>query len=158
MWDFDSLDVNKVPQLKDYLKNQKWSKRTSDYLKIPMTERLEIAEGVYKILGRDDDFWCQFYRVKGHHYDEANNKEKARDNRIKALETAEKLRADPENENRLKEILLITGAMKYFLNEKDSAQNDFRKALTLTYKSDNADRDSNINEYLDELLNEFLEK
>ena len=30
-----------------------------DYLDIPMTTRLEIAENVYKILGQDNEFWCQ---------------------------------------------------------------------------------------------------
>jgi uncharacterized protein (DUF2225 family) len=160
MWDFDSLDVNKISLVKEYLKDKRPTVKTSDYLKIPITERLEIAEGVYKILGQDDDFWSQFYRVKGYHYDEAKNEKMTRESRTKALEIAERMKLDKDNEGRLKEILFITGAMKYFLNEKERAVGDFKSALALTYKSSdgNADRDANINEYLDKVLNEFMEK
>ena len=160
MWDFDSLDAAKIPLVKEYLKDKKLSVKTSDYLKVPITERLEIAEGVYNVLGRDDDFWCRFNRVKGYHYAMSRNDSKARDCRIKALEIAEKMRLNKDNEGRLKEILLITGGMKYFLNQKDSAKNDFRLALSLTYKSNDnkPDRDANINSYLDEVLSEYLKK
>lgn|SRR5690606_21844722 len=158
MWDFDSLDVNKIPLLKEYLKDKELSVTTSDYLEVPIIERLEIAEGVYRILGRDDDFWCRFYRVKGYHYDGAKNNEKARESRAKALEIAEQMKLNKANEGRLKEILFITGAMKYFLDDKDSAIDDFKTALTLKYKSDdgNADRDTGFNEYLDQVLNEYI--
>src|SRR5690606_3160554 len=158
MWDFDSLDVNKIPLLKEYLKDKELSVTISDYLEVPIIERLEIAEGVYRILGRDDDFWCRFYRVKGYHYDGAKNNEKARESRAKALEIAEQMKLNKANEGRLKEILFITGAMKYFLDDKDSAIDDFKTALTLKYKSDdgNADRDTGFNEYLDQVLNEYI--
>ncbi|MBI3221180.1 MAG: hypothetical protein HYZ44_16850 [Bacteroidetes bacterium] len=160
MWDFDSLDVSKIPLVKEYLKDKTTSVKTTDYLKIPITERLEIAEGVYKVLERDDEFWSKFYRVKGYHYDAVKDENKARENRTKALEIAEKMKLNVDNEGRLKEILLITGGMKYFLNKKDSAKNDFRTALTLTYKSKDSkpDKDANINKYLDKVLSDFLEK
>lgn len=160
MWDFDSLDVNKINDVKEYLKGKTLTAGNSDYLKVPITERLEIAEGVYKILGRDDDFWSQFYRVKGYHYEIAKNKEKARESRIKALEIAEKMKSNKDYEGQLKEILLITGAMKYFLKEKDSAKSDFNRGLALTYHSGggNVERDANVDKYLHSLLTEYLKK
>jgi hypothetical protein len=160
MWDFDSLEAAKKPLVKAYLKEIKSAVKAKDYLDVPITERLQLAEGVYRVLGGDDFFWSQFYRVMGYHYDKIGNEIKARESRIKALEIAENMRLDTKNEGRLKEILLITGGMKYFLNERESAKNDFTTALKLTYKSDNhnAERDANINEYLDEVLTEFLNK
>jgi len=61
MWDFDSIPKNQIIPLKEYLTTVNVNKKFRDYLDIPMTTRLEIAENVYKILGRYKAFWCQFY-------------------------------------------------------------------------------------------------
>ena len=58
MWDFDSVPENRVDTLTKFLSTVKLEKKYKDYIDIPMTTRLEIAENVYKILGRDNEFWC----------------------------------------------------------------------------------------------------
>jgi len=158
MWDFDSVHQAKMQDLRTYLKDIRFSVKTSNYLDVPITERLEVAQGVYNILGKDDDFWSRFFRVKGYHYAAAGNETKAAESREEALRIAERMKADSLNVPKLKELYLITGAMKYHLNRKAEASMDFEKALSLKYAAGKPDTAEGMNAYMDGLLQEFLSR
>ena len=134
--------------------------KEAEYLKIPVTQRLLAAGAVYKVLGSDDDFWCHFYRVLGYHYEAEENQAKADEARRAALDIALRMLGDKERADRRKEFLVITGAMRHFLRDDAAALRDFREALALKYgnKSLEAENVKNYDEYLTELLREYVKK
>lgn len=75
MWDFDSIPGNMADTIKKLLSTVKLNKKYKNYYDIPITTRLEIAEKVYQVLGRDKEFWCRFYRICGYHYSRGITKE-----------------------------------------------------------------------------------
>lgn len=159
MWDFDSIPANKVDPLAKMLSSVKLEKKYKEYSDIPMTTRLEIAEDVYKILGRKDEFWCGFYRLKGYHYDKENNKEKAKESRLKSLDIAKLMLQDSLYFGQEKEIYFIIAAMNNFTGHKDSALVYFDKASKLTYKNNKFEEEEqvSIDEYLTALITEYKE-
>lgn len=122
-----------------------------------MSKKLIAAEKIYKLYNHDPDFWCRFYRLKGYHFQDEGKKIKAKKARLKALSIADSLVNLSENVNRRKELLLITGSMRYFTNQKKSALKDIDYALSLTFIDNQKDttRNANINKYLDGILNEL---
>ncbi|MGQ9706643.1 MAG: DUF2225 domain-containing protein [bacterium] len=160
MWDFDKVPSNKIDAVKEVLKNEKLEKEYKEYYEIPMSERLEIAENIYKVLGKDDHFWCQFYRVMGYHYDKEDMKEKTDFARNRSLTIAQQMIEKSENEGIKKELLLIIGAMLHYLQDDKGALNAFRKAQNLKYENKNLtdEQNKNINEYLTGLLDEYVKK
>jgi uncharacterized protein (DUF2225 family) len=159
MWDFDSIPSNKIEEIKLILKDVKLDKKYKDYLKIAMTTRLEIAEKVYKVLGRDDEFWCTFYRVMGYHYQAADDQAKAKSARVMALNIAQKLLVNPINEGREIEFLFIKGAMYKYTGEKDSALAYLEKAETYNYSNKNwkEENSQNYTEYLKNTITQYKE-
>jgi len=159
MWDFDSIPENKISLLKEYLATVKVNKKYEKYYYIPMTTRLEIAENVYKILERDKEFWSQFYRVIGYHYDNEKNAIKAKEARIKALNIAEEMLSDTSYKGQEKEILFIIAAMHNFTGEKDSALVYLDKASSLTYQNDKIPEKNakGLDEYLTGLIKQYEE-
>lgn len=159
MWDFDSIPENKADTLSKFLSKVKLEKEYEDYMDIPMTTRLEIAENVYKILGQDNEFWCQFYRVQGYHYAREKNKEKAKESRLKSLDYASLMLSDPAYIGQEKEVIFIIAAMKNFIGQKDSALIYLDKASSLTYKNKKLKKDNEkgLDEYLTDLINQYKE-
>ena len=159
MWDFDSVPENRIVPLKEYLTTVQVDKEYGDYLDIPMTTRLEIAENVYKILERDKEFWCQFYRVIGYHYDKENNATKAKESRMTALNIANEMLSDSLYKGQEKEIYLIIAAMYNFVGKKDSALIYLDKASLLTYKNKKWKKENvkGLDEYLTELIKQYKE-
>ncbi len=171
MWDFEETPKEKHAEILkqlagfklDYAPDRKASDygyKGADYLRIPMTQRLLAAEAVYKILGRDDDFWCEFYRTLGYHYDEEKNQAKADEARRKALDIALRMLADKERADQRKELLLISGAMRHFLRDDAAALKDFKEALTLQYRDKDSKEEQvkGFDAYLTELLKDYVEK
>ncbi len=159
MWDFDSIPQNKLDTLTKFLATVKLDKKYKDYLDIPITTRLEVAKSVYKIMGKDNEFWCKFYRVLGYHYDEDNNKDKAKEYRLKSLELARSMLSDSLYFGQEKEIFLIIAAMNNFTGQKDSALVYLDKADLLTYENKNW-KDTNVkrfDEYLTDLIKQYKE-
>jgi len=158
MWDFNSVPEHKIEPLKKYLATVKTEKKHKDYLDIPMTTRLEIAENVYKILERDKEFWCRFYRVMGYHYD-AKNIAKAKESRITALNIAKEMLLDTLYISQAKEILFIIAAMYNFIGEKDNALLYLNIASLLTYQNDKWEKEDakETDKYLTELIKEYKE-
>jgi hypothetical protein len=168
-YDFGRIPADKIGAVKkslngtklsppDLSKKSKWSHSNAQYCHIPMTERIVIAERVYRELGKDDEWWCTFYRMKGYHFDEADMSREAEEARKNALNLADKMMADKNNKGKLKELLLISGSMKHFLGDLAGAEKDFRKALTSPYSDSklSSGQAKGKEDYLNRLLNEFL--
>jgi uncharacterized protein (DUF2225 family) len=157
MWDFDSVPENKIDTLKLFLATVKIKKGYTGYLDIPMTTRLGIAENVYKILGRDTEFWCKFYRVLGYHYDEDKNTTQARESRLKSLGLARQMLVNPAYSGQEKEVLLIMAAMYNFTGNKDSALIYLDEAALKTYQNKTWEEDNakGLDDYLTELINNY---
>ncbi len=138
MWDFDKLPKDKLPELKKALADVKVSKVFKEYTEIPITERLEIMEKVYAVLGKEDSWWEDFYRIKGYHYGKEGKADKAAEARRKSLELIQKELKKEKSESPKKLLYYISGAMKHFLNDDKGAFEDFDKALATKYQEKNA--------------------
>jgi hypothetical protein len=121
--------------------------------------RLPIAERVYKILGRDDRFWCEFRRVQGYHLEAASRADEARAARLKALEIAEKLLRERSTTTR-KETLVIAATMRQITGDAAGAKRDLEEAKTLVFDSKElgAESSEGLNGYLDTLIEELLKR
>jgi hypothetical protein len=159
MWDFDSISENKVDTLTKFLVTVKLENKYKDYIDIPMTTRLEIAENVYKILGQDNEFWCKFYRVLGYHYGQEKNNEKARISRLKSLDFARLMLTDSVYFGQEKEILFIIAAMNNFTGQRDSALVYLDKSSLLTYENKKWKEENvkGLDGYLTDLIKQYKE-
>ena len=159
MWDFQEVPEEKHGAIGKALEKVAFEGDHKVYSDIPMTQRLDAAEKVYKVLGRDDEFWCKFYRVVGYHHQKAGDIATASDARRKALEIARKMLKSKENDGIRKELLLISGAMRHFLGDDDRALADFRAASKLKYRNASIPQENveGLERYLTELLAEYIE-
>jgi uncharacterized protein (DUF2225 family) len=160
MWDYDKLPASKVEDVRHALQNVTVDPKYVKYTDIPMSNRLEIAEKVYSVLDKDDQFWSWFYRVQGYHFALEKNPEQAKAARVKALEYARKLLNDPSNAGKRKEILLTTGAMHHFLGDDPAARNNFQDALEASFEDPKltAEQNKSVGTNLDTLLKEYLDR
>jgi uncharacterized protein (DUF2225 family) len=158
MWDYKDLAKDKIPAIKKQLEGVSLKTPSTDYAKIPMSERLGIAEKVYGALNMDEAFWCRFYRILGYHYANEKNIVKADESRKKALNIAQKMLNDKAGETPAKELWLISGAMKHFLKDDDGAMADLNQALTTKYQNKDLDEEKNNNgeQNLNTLIKEYL--
>src|SRR5262245_18913079 len=126
MWDFDELPQGKLEEIRAALKGVEIKGNYKRYTEIPMSQRLEAAEKIYAVLQKDDDFWLQFYRVKGYHYAAEKNQTKADEARMKALDLATRMLSEKDRATAKKELWLISGAMKHFLQDDKGALEDLK--------------------------------
>ena len=160
MSDFDDLPADRLPAVEAALAKERFGPWPGDYAKIPMSERLATAEKVYSVLGRDDEWWCHFYRVVGYHNAAEDKTAEAAAARGKALALAEKLAANASLAPRRKEFLYVVGAMRFFGNEdEDGALRAFEEALRLTWSSPELEKEQSegFDGYLSELLKQSIE-
>jgi hypothetical protein len=167
MWDFDGLPQEKHAELRkrlegfklDYTGERTEHYKGAEYLRIPSTQRLLAAEQTYQVLGRDDEFWCRFYRTLGNHYESHKQQAQADEARRKALAIAERMLADKARAGERKELLFITGAMRHFLRDDQGALKDFREAEGLKYESREMgpEKSKNYDAYLSDLLRQYFE-
>jgi hypothetical protein len=160
MWDFEKIPTDKTEAVKKLLSGISIAQPNDDYTKVPMVERLHIAEKVYSVLDKNDKFWCRFYRVMGYHLQESKKQKEADEARKKVLVFVGKMLAQEENTNIKKELLLISGAMHYFLKNNKNALNSFKEASKLKYRNERIKKEEaeNKDKYLSNLLNEYIEK
>jgi hypothetical protein len=158
MGDFDVIPKEKVDELAKMLeKEASIEGPLVPYFEIPMVSRLPIAEKVYKVLGREDTFWCEFRRVQGFHLEAASRADEARAARLKALEIAEKLLREPSSTR--KETLVIAASMRKLTGDAEGARRELSEAKTLTFESKElgAESSEGLNGYLDSLIEELLQ-
>jgi uncharacterized protein (DUF2225 family) len=160
MWDYEKLDKDKIPAIKTLLQGVKLKTPANDYAKIPMSERLEIAEKVYGGLNKEEAFWCRFYRILGYHHAAEKNPTKADESRKKALQLAQKMLNDKAVAPPAKELWVIAGAMKHFLRDDDGAIADLNQALNTKYQNKELDEEKNNNgeQNLNALVKEYIEQ
>jgi len=158
MWDFDSIPDIKLDTIKAFLQTVE-HQTFKDYRDIPMTTRLGIAEKIYQILGRDTEFWCKFYRVKGYHYSLSKMENQALESRTKALVLARNMLSDSTYVGREKEQFFIIAAMFNFTNHQDSALVYLNKASSCKYQNKNIpeENSTNLDEYLGDIINQYKE-
>ena len=171
MWDFEKVPKGKIADIKKVLENttlsppdkekvketEHWFYRPT-YCFTPMLERIAIAEKVYRVLGQTDEEWCRFCRMKAYHCEEAGMHLEAEAARKKALEISGKMIADRDNAEKLKELYLVSGSLRYFLRDNEGARKDFEKGKAAPYRDSKLKKDESDEKekYLNELLDEFL--
>ncbi len=160
MWDFDKLPKEKFDAIRAALKDVKVSKAFKEYTEIPVVERLEIMEKVYKAIGEDEMFWEDFYRIKGYHYGKAGETVKAAESRKKSLALIEKELADPGAKRPKKLSLYISASMKHFLSDDKGALADLERALKTKYEEKGAKQEDidGAEAGLNERINDYIAK
>lgn len=148
MGDFTKVPKEKAEDVKKALVGLTFEFADGQYNRAAMSRRLAAAEKVYTVLGRDEYFWCHFYRVLGYHFEgEAEGQEgetkqrslaQAKEARRKAVARLEALLRDEGNAPVRKELLLVRGAMRHFLADDQGALTDFEGAAKLTYRGRNS--------------------
>ena len=158
MGDFEAVPKDKVDALATMLAQTEIEGPLVPYFEIPMVARLPIAEKVYRILGRDERFWCEFRRIQGFHLEAASRADEARAARLEALEIAEKLLREPSPTR--KETLVIAAAMRTITGDTEGAKRDLQEAKGLTFSSTElgAESSEGLNGYLDTLIEELLKR
>jgi hypothetical protein len=159
-WDFEKLPAEKIGELRKVLATVQVQKNPTDYRKVPMTERLAIAEKIYTNLqgGMEKDplFWCGFYRVLGYHAAQEKNAALAKASRLKALEIAQRESLDAKNAGRKKELLLIAAAMLHFTGDDRGALEALSTAGGLVYEDKKQpDKAKGVDGYLSALIIEY---
>lgn len=157
--DFDNISNDKIDSILTALQSLTIDTNGNDYRQIPVTTRLEIAEKIYQLLGRDTKFWCRFYRIMGYHYDTEGHKRKALKSRGKALLLANEMVNDTAYSGQDKENLFIIASMFNYLNQTDSCTFYLEKARDCVYsdKKGELEYSLSIDEYLKDLILEYQE-
>ena len=104
-------------------------------------DQMFIAEGVYRIIGRDSVFWVEFYRVAGFFAAREGKQQRAMELRANALRLAEELITDPARAAYRKEDLLIAGAMAAKLGDYDRARKYLRAVRAARYAPPRSDEE-----------------
>jgi len=159
MSDFEGVPKEKISELAKMLATEaRIEGPLVPYFEIPMVARLEVAEKVYRILGRDDRFWCEFRRIQGYHLEAASRADEARAARRSALDIAEKLLREPSSQR--KETLVIAATMRKITGDARGARRDLEEAKTLRFDSQElgAESSEGLNGYLDSLIDELLKR
>ena len=120
-----------------------------------MSDQLVIAEGVYRALGRDDEFWADFYRSAGFFATQEKEHEQARRWRAEALKAYERLLADPKRASYRKEDLLAAGAVAAKLGQDTLAREYLKKVPGAAW--DQPDTDPEDLAAMDQLARRILE-
>jgi hypothetical protein len=160
MGDYQNLPKDKVEAVRKAIGPVKKKQPDKPYYEIPMTYRLGLAEAAYKLMDKDDDFWCRFYRIKGYHFAAAGDRDQAKAARLKALALAEKLLEAGAKNPPAKELMLIIGSMQHFTGQKDKAlQTLARVPKTKVEVTDKMTEEQarNATDYLDKVAGELLE-
>ncbi|MCC7308459.1 MAG: hypothetical protein IT173_12910 [Acidobacteria bacterium] len=158
--DYEDLPKDKLAVLEKELAKIPFNRKFKDYMEVPMSERLEMAERVYRFLpDRGDVFWSHMYRVQGYHYGK-DQPEKAVAVRTKALELTKKMMTDRTTSTPMKELLYISGAMKHFLKDDKGAVEDFKKGLATKFAALElkADELKNAEEGMNERFDDYIKQ
>lgn len=122
------------------------------YRKIPVLERLTVAEKVYDVLGIEPAERCRFYRVLGYHAAKQGQPDRAAAARRQALELVRALIADDSAAAERKEQHVIAACLLRLLGEPDAARAELDAAAPLSIQGDDAERARGRTEYLDDLI------
>ena len=157
MWDFKNPAKEKIPDLRSALAGVTLPEPKKTYTDVSMSDRLPVAEKLYKALGENQEFWALFYRVEGYHFDLEKHSDLAKEARKRALEITTSMLADAQNAPRKKELLLTSAAMHHFLDDDARALQELDDASKLTWLDEKlgADKSKGFDGYLTTLITEY---
>jgi hypothetical protein len=133
MDDFAAIPPEKLEAVRTAAKPIHFDKEYLTYDEIPMLQRLDASQSIYAVLDKDDYFWCRFWRVKGYHLAEANQLDKAKEAWRKSLEYCDRMLADDARQDERKELLVISGALRFLTVDRDAALAELRKVKGVRY-------------------------
>jgi hypothetical protein len=156
--EFNEVPKDKIPEIKKILAEIKVSKNFKDYMELPVSERMEIMEKVYTVWGKDEEWWENFYRLKGYHNGREGNAEKASEARKKSLAIVQKELKDPNTAAPKKLLLYISAAMKHFTGDDKGALEDLQKSLETKYTEKDlpAEELKNAEDGLNERIKDYM--
>jgi len=159
MWDFDSIPHAKTDEIKAMLKDVSFEKKYKKYSDIPVSQRINIAEKVYDIVGKTKEEQCWFYRVAAWHYDDNDEEYAAFSARTKAIAIAHDILLESMGE-RDKETLYIIASMYYYTYKYDLASSYIAQSINTTYSDSRLSEIElkNYSDYLSELCIYLAEK
>lgn len=133
------IPAEKVTLIRQYLdglpKHIEVSRADADRSWQPkMGDQLFVAQGVYRILGRDKVFWSDFYRVAGFFAAREGKAQRALGLRANALRVTEELLDDPARNVYRKQDLLVAGAMAAKLDRTTLARHYLRAVRSARYE------------------------
>lgn len=160
MWDFDKLPKDRFDAIRGALKGVSVSKNFKEYTELPVTERLEIMEKVYAVLGKEEDWWENFYRIKGYHYGKEGKPEAAAASRKRSLQMIEAKLERKDSDSPRKLSLYIAASMKHFLGRDNDAIADLETALKTPYSEKGATEEDikNAEAGLNERITDYIER
>lgn len=171
MADFENMPKDKIAALRKVLEStklppqknrpEKESFERPPYLELPMSDRLVVAERVYRALDvKEDHFWAQFYRVMAFHQDEEKKTAQAAESRRMALKIVEAWLSDKTKDASRKESLYICGAMRHFLEQDAEALKLFEEADKLKYSNpaNKPEENEGYDKYLSNLIKDYIEQ
>ena len=158
MWDFKEFPKDKIADAAKLLESVKLSGEYKTYTDIPASEKLQIAEKVYPLLGKDDAFWSHFYRLLGYYLAAEKKPTEAAAARKKALEVAQRMLADPAVGGHKKELLVESAAMHHFLGDDPTALGELHSAAALTFTDPKLDeeRSKGYDGFLSSLIKDYI--
>ncbi|MCW8141355.1 MAG: hypothetical protein KIT58_20830 [Planctomycetota bacterium] len=128
------------------------------YRKVPILDRLAVAEKVYEVVGLDAATRCRFYRTVGYHAAKKGQPERARAARQQALDLARALADDPAQAAEAKEHRVVVACLLRLLGDPEGARAALEAAAGSKIEGDDAERAQGRTEYLDELIAALREK
>ncbi len=159
MWDWRDFPKDKVEATQKALADVTTPGKYEKYTDVPMSEKLKIAEKVYRVLGRDDAFWANFYRVLGYHLDIEKHFAEAKVARTQSLELTEKFLADPAKKDQRKEYLVWAASLHHFLGNDEAALQDLKSASELKWVNPHdKDKSTGYDQYLSELIADYTSR
>jgi hypothetical protein len=163
LWDFKELKGEEKERVTAALKPFGPNSKAKSYAEIPMVQRLEKAEELYKLIKPQADkgnneFWSTFYRTAAYHAGFEKDSAKAKEARTQALAFTELvLKEDP---GRSKELLFVEGSLQHFLGDDAAALKLLDRSAAETYAEPGKDPQKleGFNKYLTQLANDFAGK
>ncbi len=158
MWDYDKLPKEKLAAIKGVLKDIKGPAAFKEYTDVPVIDRLAIMEKVYSVLDKDEEWWENFYRIKGYHLAKSGKMTEAAEARRKSLELIKKFIKDEKSEAPKKLLFYISGAMNHFIGDDKAALADLETALRTAYanKDESAEDIKSAEEGLNERIKDYI--
>jgi hypothetical protein len=158
--EFNEVPKDKIPEIKKILATVKVSKNFTNYMELPVSERIDIMEKVYAVWSKGEEWWENFYRLKGYHNGKEGNVAKALEARRKSLEMIQKELNKPNSAAPKKLLFYISAAMKHFTSDDKGALEDLQKALATKYVEKDAKPEEikDAEDGLNERIKDYIEK
>lgn len=169
--DFKEIPAERAAAIREAVAPLRKEQPDVAYARVPMAYRLAVAEAVYRQLGKDDEFWCRFHRIRGYHLARAGDEEGARSERLAAARLAHEAIAAMGSPTVpkwagegpsvvAKEMLVIAGSMELHAGQTEAARGTLERAIATPIPPGGrvtAEVAARMTDYLDEVAQALLE-